>query len=199
MQLGRKWLISESSLAEYLKGEERSQTQDRKMMTEQDRFRHFSDSAKAVLAGAMDEAVKRNHNYIGTEHLLVALVASPATVLAATLKNADIDASAVRRAVDEIVLPGTDPVTGPIGLTPRAKRAIELAVEEAADMSAAEVECAHLLLGLVTEREGISANVLRRLGATLESLRENVISAAGEHATTGRPEDPRAGTKSRPS
>ncbi len=129
-----------------------------------DRFDKFTDRARKVLTLAQDEAQRFNHNYIGTEHLLLGLVREGEGVAARVLENMNVELAKVRTAVEFIIGRGDRPVVGEVGLTPRAKRVIELAIDEARRLGHNYIGTEHLLLGLVREGEGIAAGVLESLG-----------------------------------
>jgi len=139
-------------------------------------FEHFTQRARAVLDLAQSEAKRYNHNYIGTEHLLLGLVREGEGVAARALTNLGIELPEVRSAVEFIIGRGERQVTGEIGLTPRARKVIELAVDEARRLGAYYVGTEHLLLGLVREGEGIAAKVMTQLNVTLDLARGEVIS-----------------------
>ena len=157
-------------------------------------FDRFNDRAKRVLALAQDEAIRFNHNYIGTEHLLLGLVREGEGVAARVLDSLGVELSKVRTAVEFIIGRG-DSTTSPseITLSPRTKKVIELAIDEARKLGHSHVGTEHLLLGLVREGEGIASGVLESLGVSLEKVRHQVIAtlgqqhpqAAGEAAATG--------------
>ena len=136
-----------------------------------DRFDKFTERARRVLTLAQEEAQRFNHNYIGTEHLLLGLVREGDGVAAKVLNNLGVELSKVRSAVEFIIGRGEKSVTGEIGLTPRAKKVIELAVEEARRLNHSYIGTEHLLLGLVREGEGIAFGVLESLGVSLERVR----------------------------
>ena len=136
-----------------------------------DRFDKFTERARRVLTLAQEEAQRFNHNYIGTEHLLLGLVRVGDGVAAKVLNNLGIELSKVRSAVEFIIGRGEKSVSGEIGLTPRAKKVIELAVEEARRLNHSYIGTEHLLLGLVREGEGIAFGVLESLGVSLERVR----------------------------
>jgi ATP-dependent Clp protease ATP-binding subunit ClpC len=140
-----------------------------------DRFDKFTDRARKVLTLAQDEAQRFNHNYIGTEHLLLGLVREGEGVAARVLENMNVELSKVRTAVEFIIGRGDRPVVGEVGLTPRAKRVIELAIDEARRLGHNYIGTEHLLLGLVREGEGIAAGVLESLGVNLDKVRHQVI------------------------
>ncbi len=135
----------------------------------------FTDRAREVLTLAQDEAQRFNHNYIGTEHLLLGLVREGEGVAARVLENMNVELAKVRTAVEFIIGRGDRPVVGEVGLTPRAKRVIELAIDEARRLGHNYIGTEHLLLGLVREGEGIAAGVLESLGVNLDKVRHEVI------------------------
>src|SRR5213596_150410 len=139
-------------------------------------FDRFNDRAKRVLALAQDEAIRFNHNYIGPEHLLLGLVREGEGVAARVLDSLGVELSKVRTAVEFIIGRG-DSTTSPseITLSPRTKKVIELAIDEARKLGHSHVGTEHLLLGLVREGEGIAAGVLESLGVSLEKVRAQVI------------------------
>jgi enamine deaminase RidA (YjgF/YER057c/UK114 family) len=144
-------------------------------MPPHDRFDRFTDRARHVLTLAQDEAQRFNHAYIGTEHLLLGLVRETDGVAALVLRGMRIDLAKVRTAVEFIIGHGDRPVAGEVGLTPAAKRVIELAIDEARRLGHRYVGTEHLLLGLVREGEGIAAGVLESLGVDLDKARHEVI------------------------
>jgi ATP-dependent Clp protease ATP-binding subunit ClpC len=140
-----------------------------------DRFDKFTERARKVLQLAQEEAQRFNHNYIGTEHLLLGLVREGEGVAAKVLANLGVELNKVRSAVEFIIGRGDRAVTGDIGLTPRAKKVIELSVDEARRLGHHYIGTEHLLLGLVREGEGIAAGVLESLGVSLDKVRSQVI------------------------
>lgn len=140
-----------------------------------DRFDKFTERARKVLTLAQEEAQRFNHNYIGTEHLLLGLVREGDGVAAKVLANLGVELNKVRSAVEFIIGRGDRTVTGDIGLTPRAKKVIELAVDEARRLNHHYIGTEHLLLGLVREGEGIAAGVLESLGVSLDKVRNQII------------------------
>ena len=140
-----------------------------------DRFDRFTDRSRKVLTLAQDEAHRFNHNYIGTEHILLALIREGEGVAAQVLTNLGVELPKVRMAVEFIVGRGDRPPQGEIGLTAGGKRTIELAIDEARRMGHNYIGTEHLLLGLVREDEGIAAGVLESLGANLDKVRHEVI------------------------
>jgi ATP-dependent Clp protease ATP-binding subunit ClpC len=137
-------------------------------------FDKFTERARRVLSLAQEEALRFNHNYIGTEHLLLGLVREGEGVAAKVLANLGVELNKVRSAVEFIIGRGDRTVTGEIGLTPRAKKVIELAVDEARRLGHHYIGTEHLLLGLVREGEGIAAGVLESLGVSLDKVRAEV-------------------------
>ena len=135
------------------------------------RFEKFSERARRVLSLAQEEAQRFNHNYIGTEHILLGLVRETEGVAARVLANLGVDLSKVRSAVEFIIGRGERPAQGEIGLTPRAKKVVELAVDEARRMNHTYIGTEHLLIGLLREGEGVAAGVLESLGVTLDKVR----------------------------
>jgi ATP-dependent Clp protease ATP-binding subunit ClpA len=138
-------------------------------------FDKFTERARTVLVLSQEEAQQLNHDYIGTEHILLGLVREGDGVAARVLNNLGIELHKVRSAVEFIIGRGDRMVMGEIGLTPRAKRVIELAVDEARRLNHHYIGTEHLLLGLVREGEGIAAGVLESLGVSLEKVRAQVI------------------------
>ncbi len=135
------------------------------------RFEKFSERARRVLSLAQEEAQRFNHNYIGTEHILLGLVRETEGVAARALSNLGIELSKVRSAVEFIIGRGDRPTPGEIGLTPRAKKVIELAVDEARRLNHHYIGTEHLLIGLMREGEGVAAGVLESLGVNLDKIR----------------------------
>ena len=135
------------------------------------RFEKFSERARRVLSLAQEEAQRFNHNYIGTEHILLGLVRETEGVAARVLSNLGVDLNKVRSAVEFIIGRGERPAQGEIGLTPRAKKVVELAVDEARRMNHTYIGTEHLLIGLLREGEGVAAGVLESLGVTLDKVR----------------------------
>ena len=150
-----------------------------------DRFDKFTDRARKVLTLAQDEAQRFNHNYIGTEHLLLGLVREGEGVAARVLENMNVELAKVRTAVEFIIGRGDRPVVGEVGLTPRAKRVIELAIDEARRLGHNYIGTEHLLLGLVREGEGIAAGVLESLGVNLDKVRHEVIRVLSQSSSSG--------------
>ncbi|MEK6207827.1 MAG: Clp protease N-terminal domain-containing protein [Chloroflexota bacterium] len=156
-------------------------------------FDRFNDRAKRVLALAQDEAIRFNHNYIGVEHLLLGLIREGEGVAARALNSLDVDLSKARTNVEFIIGRG-DATTTPseIILSPRTKKVIELAIDEARKLGHGWVGTEHLLLGIVREGGSIGAGVLQSLGVALDTVREQVIATLAQHpdarTTPARPE-----------
>ena len=143
-------------------------------------FERFTDRARKVMALANQEAQRFNHEYIGTEHILLGLVKEGSGVGANVLKNLDVDLRKVRLEVEKLVKSGPDMVTmGKLPQTPRAKKVIEYAIEEARNLNHNYVGTEHLLLGLLREHEGVAAQVLMNLDLKLEEVREEVLNLLG--------------------
>ncbi len=153
-----------------------------------DRFDKFTERARKVLTLAQEEATRFNHNYIGTEHLLLGLVREGEGVAAKVLGNLGVELDRVRSAVEFIIGRGDRMIVGEIGLTPRAKKVIELAVDEARRLGHHYIGTEHLLLGLVREGEGIAAGVLESLGVNLEKVRKETIGVLGGLVGQSSPE-----------
>ncbi|NNM87036.1 MAG: ATP-dependent Clp protease ATP-binding subunit [Phycisphaerae bacterium] len=162
-------------------------------------YERFTDRARKVMALANQEAQRFNHEYIGTEHILLGLVKEGSGVGATVLKNLDIDLRKVRLEVEKLVKSGPDMVTmGKLPQTPRAKKVIEYAIEEARNLGHNYVGTEHLLLGLLRERDGVAAQVLMNLGLKLEEVREEVLNLLGAGVESeANPENKEAKTKSR--
>ncbi len=152
------------------------------------RFEKFSERARRVLSLAQEEAQRFNHNYIGTEHILLGLVRETEGVAARVLSSLTVDLSKVRSAVEFIIGRGEKPPQGEIGLTPRAKKVVELAVDEARRMTHTYIGTEHLLIGLMREGEGVAAGVLESLGVTLDKVRSEthrILSHSGGSSAAG--------------
>lgn len=137
------------------------------------RFEKFSERARRVLSLAQEEAQNFNHNYIGTEHILLGLVREQDCVAAKVLVNLGVQLNKVRSAVEFIIGRGEKSSSGEIGLTPRAKKVIELAVDEARRLNHQYIGTEHLMIGLLREGDGVAAGVLESLGVNLEKARSS--------------------------
>ena len=148
------------------------------------RFDKFTARARKVITLAQEEAVRFNHNYIGTEHLLLGLLREGEGVAAKVLVEMGVELNRVRSAVEFIIGRGDRMIVGEIGLTPRAKKVIELAVDEARRLGHHYIGTEHLLLGLVREGEGIAAGVLESLGVNLEKVRTQTIQVLSQSSAS---------------
>jgi len=143
-------------------------------------FERFTERGRRALLYAQEEAQRLNHNYIGTEHILLGLVREGEGVAARVLRDMGIDLMKVRSAVELVTGFGSQVVQHEIGLTPRAKKVIELAVDEARRLNHQYIGTEHLLLGLIREGEGIAAGVLESLGVNLDRVRAQVLQAVSQ-------------------
>jgi len=160
-------------------------------------YERFTDRARKVMQLANQEAQRFNHEYIGTEHILLGLVKEGSGVAANVLKNLDVDLRKIRHEVENIVQSGPDMVTmGKLPQTPRAKKVIEYAMEEARNLNHNYVGTEHLLLGLLREQEGVAAQVLMNLGMKLEDVREEVLNLLGHGLEQGSEATERGSQKS---
>jgi ATP-dependent Clp protease ATP-binding subunit ClpC len=158
-------------------------------------FERFTDRARRVVVLAQEESRLLGHDYIGTEHLLLGLLAERAGVAARALQSLDITLDAAREQVKEIIGPGAQEPRGHIPFTPRAKKILELSLREALKLGSEVIGTEHLLLGLVDEGAGVGAQILDRLGAPAPAVREAVLSLA--EAEPESPADrPEAGVRS---
>src|SRR6516162_2806437 len=143
-------------------------------------YERFTDRARKVMQLANQEAQRFNHEYVGTEHVLLGLIKEGSGVAANVLKNLEIDLRKIRNEVEKIVQAGPEMVTmGKLPQTPRAKKAIEYAIEEARNLNHNYVGTEHLLLGLLRVQDGVAAKVLMNLDQRLEALREEVLNLLG--------------------
>jgi len=138
-------------------------------------FERFTDRARRVVVFAQEEARMLNHNYIGTEHLLVGLLREDGGVAAKGLESLGITVDAVRQQVEEIIGIGDQEPSGHVPFTPRAKKVLELSLREALQLGHDHIGTEHILLGLIREGDGVAAQVLVRLGADLNQVRQQVI------------------------
>jgi ATP-dependent Clp protease ATP-binding subunit ClpC len=159
-------------------------------------FERFTDRARRVVVLAQEEARMLNHNYIGTEHILLGLIHEGEGVAAKALESLGISLEAVRQQVEDIIGQGQSAPTGHIPFTPRAKKVLELSLREALQLGHNYIGTEHILLGLIREGEGVAAQVLQKLGADLNRVRQQVIqllsgytggkeAAPGEQAPQG--------------
>jgi ATP-dependent Clp protease ATP-binding subunit ClpC len=141
-------------------------------------FERFTDRARRVVVLAQEESRLLSHNYIGTEHLLLGLLAERQGVAARALESLNVTLEAAREQVVEIIGPGEQSPRGHIPFTPRAKKILELSLREALSMGSEVIDTEHLLLGLIDEGDGVGAQILQRLGATAQTVREAVTRLA---------------------
>ena len=137
-------------------------------------FERFTDRARRVVVLAQEEARVLNHNYIGTEHVLLGLIREGEGVAAKALESLGISQEAVRQQVEEIIGQGQQAPSGHIPFTPRAKKVLELSLREALQLGHNYIGTEHILLGLIREGEGVAAQVLVKLGADLNRVRQQV-------------------------
>ncbi|MBI4576833.1 MAG: ATP-dependent Clp protease ATP-binding subunit [Planctomycetes bacterium] len=143
-------------------------------------FDRFTDRARKVMGLARQEAQRFNHEYIGTEHILLGLVQEGSGVAANVLKNLGVELTKIRHEVERIVQSGPSMVTmGQLPFTPRAKKVLELSVEEASNLGHNYIGTEHLLLGLIRENDGVAAQVLLNMGLKLEDVRDEVLELLG--------------------
>jgi ATP-dependent Clp protease ATP-binding subunit ClpC len=151
-------------------------------------YERFTDRARKVMQLANQESQRFNHEYVGTEHILLGLIKEGSGVAANVMKNLDLDLRKVRLEVEKVVQSGPDMVTmGHLPQTPRAKKVIEYAIEEARNFNHNYVGTEHLLLGLLREEEGVAAQVLMNLGVVLADAREEVLHLLGHNMATEQP------------
>jgi ATP-dependent Clp protease ATP-binding subunit ClpC len=158
-------------------------------------FERFTDRARRVVVLAQEESRLLSHNYIGTEHLLLGLLAEREGIAARALESLNVTLEAAREQVEEIIGPGQQQPHGHIPFTPRAKKILELSLREALTMGSEVIDTQHLLLGLVDEGDGVGAQILRRFGATAQTVREEVtrlVDAEPQAEATPTPRAPRA-------
>ncbi|HEV7205752.1 MAG TPA: ATP-dependent Clp protease ATP-binding subunit [Jatrophihabitans sp.] len=155
-------------------------------------FERFTDRARRVVVLAQEEARMLNHNYIGTEHILLGLIHEGEGVAAKALESLGISLDAVRQQVEEIIGQGQQAPSGHIPFTPRAKKVLELSLREALQLGHNYIGTEHILLGLIREGEGVAAQVLVKLGADLNKVRQQVIQLLNGYQSKGEP----AGTAS---
>ncbi len=138
-------------------------------------FQRFSDSARRVVVLAQEEARNLNHNYIGTEHLLLGLIQEGEGIACRALESYNVTIEAVREQIVEIIGRGSTPPSGHIPFTPRAKKVLELSLREALQLGHNYIGTEHILLGVIREGEGVAAKVLVKLGVDMEKLRNQIL------------------------
>jgi ATP-dependent Clp protease ATP-binding subunit ClpC len=151
-------------------------------------FEKFTDRARRVIVLAQEEARMLDHNYIGTEHLLLGLIHEGHGVAAKALESLGISLEDVRQNVEEIIGRGQEAPSGHIPFTPRAKKVLELSLREGLQLGHNYIGTEHILLGLIREGEGVAAQVLVKLGADLNRVRQQVIQLLGAYAGEAGPE-----------
>ena len=161
-------------------------------------FERFTDRARRVVVLAQEEARMLNHNYIGTEHILLGLIHEGEGVAAKALESLGISLEAVRSQVEEIIGQGQQAPSGHIPFTPRAKKVLELSLREALQLGHNYIGTEHILLGLIREGEGVAAQVLVKLGADLNKVRQQVIQLLAGYQG-GQGEKAGAGGEAQPS
>jgi ATP-dependent Clp protease ATP-binding subunit ClpA len=165
-------------------------------MPEAAMYERFTDRARKIMQHANQEAQRLNHEYIGTEHILLGLVKEGSGVAVDMLKNLNIDLRKIQLEIEKIVQSGPDMVTmGKLHQTPRAKKAIEYAIEEARNLNDDTVGTRHLLLGLLREQEGVAAQVLMNLGLQIEEVRAELLVIMGKKTRSPRAAAPKAVAK----
>jgi ATP-dependent Clp protease ATP-binding subunit ClpC len=140
-----------------------------------DMFNRFTDRARRVVVLAQEEARMLNHNYIGTEHILLGLIHEGEGVAAKALESLGISLEGARQQVEEIIRRGQQAPSGHIPFTPRAKKVLELSLREAQQLGHNYIGTEHILLGLIREGKGVAAQVLVKLGADLNRARQQVV------------------------
>jgi len=150
-------------------------------------FERFTDRARRVVVLAQEEARMLDHNYIGTEHLLLGLIHEGEGVAARALETMGVSLEAVRQQVETIIGRGDEAPSGHIPFTPRAKRVLELSLRESGQLGHNYIGTEHILLGLVREGEGVAAQVLVKLGADLNRVRQMVIQLLNDRGAEARP------------
>jgi ATP-dependent Clp protease ATP-binding subunit ClpA len=153
-------------------------------------FQRFTDRARRVVVLAQEEARMLNHNYIGTEHILLGLIHEGEGVAAKALESLGISLEAVRQQVEEVIGQGQHAPSGHIPFTPRAKKVLELTSREASQLGHSYIGTEHILLGLIREGEGVAAQVLVKLGADLNRVRQQVIRLLHGYRGTEPPAAP---------
>ena len=152
----------------------------------------FTDRARKVMQLANEEAQRYNHQYIGTEHILLGLVKECTGVAANVLRNLNVDPNRIRREVERLIQTGPNVGFDKMPQTPRAKKVIEFAIDEARRLNHNYVGTEHVLLGLLREEEGAAAQVLTNLGLTLDAVRNQIVELLGQQPTMAavKPQSP---------
>jgi excisionase family DNA binding protein len=183
LQLGRKWLVSERRLVEFLDDADRRQTRQRRNAASSHAplpgAELMNEAARAVIDAAREEARLLNHDHIGTEHLLIALTREPDSLACHTLARLGVDVVAVAESARAIVEPGPPLTATAVSFTPRVKSVLALAVDEAGASGSAQVGPEHLLIAILAAGEGMACTVLTRAGVTLQSARSALHDISG--------------------
>src|ERR671931_1241281 len=148
-------------------------------------FERFTDRARRVVVLAQEESRMLNHDYIGTEHILLGLIHEGEGIAAQAIESLEISLGAVRREIEDVIGQGQAAATGHIPFTPRAKKVLELSLREALQLGHSYIGTEHILLGLVREGEGVAARLLQKLGADLNRVRQQVIQLLSGHIGKG--------------
>src|SRR5690606_3722196 len=162
---------------------QRRRTENSRKKAVRSMFGRFTERAQKVVVLAQEEARRLGHNVVGTEHIVLGLAAEGEGVAARALQSMNISLEAVRAEVERVIGRGDHPPQGPIGFTPRAKRVLELAFDEARQLGHTYIGTEHILLGLIREGEGVAAQVLKNLGADLDKVRRQVVELLGGTST----------------
>jgi ATP-dependent Clp protease ATP-binding subunit ClpC len=150
-------------------------------------FERFTERARQVVVLAQDEARALNHNYIGTEHILLGLLREEEGVAARVLESLDVTVEEVRAQIERVVGRGDEITAGQIPFTPRAKKVLELALREALSLNHSYIGPEHILLGVARENKGVAARILLNFGADAEAIRERTIALLGGPAPRSVP------------
>ncbi len=204
LRLGRKWLISETSLFDFLKRMEREETRHRRAEFRKRRAmpfgkfmkkaKRFAESAKRAMASAREEALALNHNHIGQEHLLLGLLKERDCVAAKILKGKGIQLRKMRSAVEAQVGRGDESTSGEVYLTPPALKVMELAVREARHLHR-YVDTEHILLGIVLAGEGVGFDLLESDGLSLEHVQTELTGILPEPLVETKENEPQVEMK----
>jgi ATP-dependent Clp protease ATP-binding subunit ClpC len=154
-------------------------------------FERFADTARRVVVLAQEEARRLDHNYIGTEHILLGLIREGEGTAAEVLGSLDINLDRVRTMVEEIIGRGKRTPSGHIPFTPRSKKVLELSLRESLQLGHDYIGTEHILLGLIREGEGVAAQVLKNLAGSLTEVRERVLEVLRENPPETSPLPPR--------
>ena len=160
-------------------------------------FERFTDRARRVVVLAQEEARRLNHNYIGTEHILLGLIQEGEGHAAKALEELSINIDSVRSEVVEIIGEGQQSPSGHIPFTPRAKKVLELSLREALQLGHNYIGTEHILLGLIREGEGVAAQVLKKLGAELSQVRQTVMKLISSYGEGKKPQEASTGGRER--